>query len=238
MTKFIKQNFILILSIAVFILLPFLYYNHKCEAPDIYLQCIATGVILLFGYATYKFQKETNEFNRLGKIPALIVKKDPLEKEKEIHIENQSDYPAKNVYIGSFLFTNNGESHTILYDEIQLQIIKSYPIIQSDILKEDFRREFEDADKNEYNSPLRERIKNFISKKTKVYLVIALRSQFMNENETLFFFYECNWSNQNALLDTLSFTSKHFSIKEQLYEKSLKEISNRYEEYRKKYKKL
>jgi len=135
-------------------------------------------------------------------------------------------------------FTNDGESHQILYDEIQLQIIKSYPIIQSDILKENFRGEFEDTDKNEYNLTLKNRFVNFISNNTKVYLVIALRSQFMNDDETLIFFYECNCQNQNALLDTLSFTSKHFSIKERLYKKSLEVISDRYENYRKKYKKI
>lgn len=57
----------------------------------------------------------------------------------------------------------------------------------------------------------------------------------MNNDETLLFFYECNYSYQDALLGTLVFTSKHFSIKEQLNEKSLKEINNRYEKYRKKY---
>jgi len=215
--------------------LPFLYYYHKGDAPNIYLQCITTGVILLFGYATYKFQKETNEFNRLSKIPALNVDKDPLEKEKVIYIENQSSYPAKNVYIGSFLFTGDGNKNEILYDEIQSQITKSYPVIQSDILKEDFRDSFreEDNKSENYGSTLRQRIDSFIANQNNsiIYLVIALRSYFMNDAETLLFFYECTPSNQN-----LSFVSKHFSAKEQLYKKALKEINNRYNKYRKKYK--
>jgi len=214
--------------------LPFLYYYHKGEAPNIYLQCITTGVILLFGYATYKFQKETNEFNRLSKIPALNVDKDRLEKEKVIYIENQSVYPAKNVYIGSFLFTGDGNKNEILYDEIQSQISKSYPVIQSDILKEDFRDSFreEDKKKENYGSTLRQRIDSFIANQNNsiIYLVIALRSYFMNDAETLLFFYECTLSNQN-----LSFVSKHFSAKEQLYKKALIEINNRYNKNRKKY---
>ena len=155
-----------------------------------------------------------------------------------IHIENTSDYAAKNVYIGSFLSTSNGEKLETLYDEIQSQITKFYPIIQSEILKKDFRSDFEKDDKKEYGSTLKHRIETFISDNndnSKIYLVIALRSQIMNNDETLLFFYECNYSYQDALLGTLVFTSKHFSIKEQLNEKSLKEINNRYEKYRKKY---
>lgn len=239
MKIFIRHNSILILSTAVFVVLPFLYYYHKGEAPNIYLQCITTGVILLFGYATYKFQKETNEFNRLSKIPALNVDKDKLEREKIIYIENKNDYPAKNVYVGSFLFTGDGKKNKILYHEIQSQIIKSYPVIQADILKQDFRSAFEKDDKEEHGSTLKQRIESFIvsnQNNSIIYLVIALRSYFMNDAETLLFFYECTSSTENDLLGTLSFTSKHFSTKEQLYEKTLKEINRTYNKYRKKYK--
>lgn len=236
-----KHNFIFKLSIVTLIVLPIVYFFNKGEGPAIYITCVTTVVILIFGYSTY-------EFNRLSKIPALNVKKEYLEgKEgKVICIENTSDYPAKNVYIGSFLFSSNGKKHVILYDEIQSQITKFYPVIQYNILKENFRSKFEKDDKKEYKSTtLRQRIKAFISDNIpkneddpKIYLVIALRNHFMNDDETLLFFYECECSNQDDLLNTLLFTSKHFSVKEQLYEKSLKEINNRYEEYRKKYKKI
>ena len=223
----------------VLITLPFIYYHHRAENPNIYLQFLTATVILIFGYATYEFQEKIKEFNRLSKIPALNVDRDELEKHKVIYIENKNDYLAKNVYIGSFLFTGDGTKNEILYDEIQLQIVKAYPIIQSNILKQNFRAEFEEEDekKENYGSTLKNRMQSFIQENTDPYLVIALRGNFMNTNETLLFFYECKYTDSDARWDTLSFTSKHFSARDQLHKKAFEKINKKYKEYCKKYKK-
>ncbi len=232
--KFIRQNFIPIFSIAILmsILLAFILLC-KGESGGIYIQCLIAVVILFFGYFTYRFQKETNEFNRISRLPALNVNRDSIEKEKVIEIENISDYPAKKVYIGSFLSTDTGDSVQILYDEIQQQITKFYPIQQSDVLKPDFR-EKKNMDLQDYILPLKQRIEEFVKRHPdKVYLVIALRNYLMKEDETLFFFYKCKGSTSN--IDNLGFQSEHFSTREGIYKNCLKEITKQYEEHRSKY---
>lgn len=225
--KFIKQNFIYMLSIVIFLLLIFVYIFSQGRDTDIYTKCLNIGVILIFGYSTY-------EFNRLSKIPALNVKKDSIEQVKKIVIENLNDYPAKRVYIGSFLTMDNGEL-TPLYEEIQSQITKHYPIEQTNILNDNFRKNFEDEDKKEYGSTLKERWEQFIKKVSpKNYLVIVLRNYLMTKDETLLFFFECSLSDQNSL-DTLSFKSKHFSTKTTLYRNSLEKITKKYQRYCRKY---
>src|SRR3990172_12270531 len=111
-----KHIFIPLIATVVFVALPFVYWFSNGEGSSIYIQCITAGVALFFGYFNYKFQKETNELNRLSKLPALNVKKEEVEKDKVIHVENKNDYAAKNVYIGSFLFTRDGDKNKILYD--------------------------------------------------------------------------------------------------------------------------
>lgn len=223
--------------IAIFILLtlPFVYWLSKGADSAIYIQCIGSAAILIFGYYTYNFQRETNEFNRLSKLPAFTVTKNEIEKERVIHINNLNNYAANNVYIGSFLFTSDGYKNVLLYDEIQAQVIKCYPIIQSDILKEDFRdaHSGEDQKRENYGSSLRSRINEFINQNNNVYLVIAIRSPLMEVDETLLFYYKCKYDNQNAHLSEISFISVHLSAKETLYKKSLDTVSKRYTEYRK-----
>ncbi len=238
--KFIRQNFIPILSIAILmsILLAFILLC-KGESSGIYIQCLIAVVILFFGYFTYRFQKETNEFNRISKIPALNVKRYSIEDERVIEIENISDYPAKKVYIGSFFVTDAGEIVETLYDEIQQQITKLYPIQQSDVLKNGFRstKELEDEDQIEYGSPLKQRMGTFIKRHhtKKIYLVIALRNYLMTEDETLLFFYQCKCSDSNNI-DKLGFTSEHFSTKRALYKNTLGKITEQYEKHKRKYK--
>ena len=219
------------ISLLILLALLFVYCFSKGTESAIYIQCIGALVLLFFGYFTYEFQKETNEFNRLSKLPAFNVEKNEIEQNRVIQIENINNYVAKNVYIGSFLFTSDGDKNVILYDEIQAQIIKDYPIVQSDILRADFREAHSGEDKKveNYGSPLRSRIENFINQNNNVYLVIAIRNPLMQTDETLLFFYKCNYGDQNVNLGDMNFNSVHFSANEKLYKKSLEIVSKRYD---------
>ncbi len=223
-----------IFTVVIFIALLLVSFYHKGKNT---MQFLNVAVILSLGYFNYKLQEEIKEFNRISKIPDLNINKESLETDKVIKIENLSDYPTKNVYIGSFLITANGNDVEILYDEIQSQIIKSYPIEQGDILKDGFRESFKVEDKKEYGTTLRERMQKFINGNSdnEIYLVIALRNYLMTKDETLLFFYECKYSDHGEI-SSLSFKSKHFSTKTALYKNSLRKITEQYEKHKRKYK--
>ncbi len=190
------SNWIAVLIITTVIFLTFAFYFGSINLNN-YLLSITGLLIAIYTYSTYKLYQTTFDTNRLVYFSTLNVNKAKLENKSIIQIENRSKHIIKDVYIGSFLFTSDGE-HVILYDEIQQLITKSYPIIQSGILEYPFRKKYADEDKKrkEYKEKnLTERLSDFLnehwkSSPPKVHLVIALRTPLMTDRETFLFFYQ------------------------------------------------
>lgn len=228
-----KNSIILFVAILVLVAFPFLYYINNAENPNIYLQCLTAATVFFFGYAAYKFQQQTHEFNRLDRVPHLNVDRTELEQNKVIEIKNLSSFVAFQIYIGSFLFSGDTQNSVVLYDEIQQQIVPSYPVQQGDVLKSDFRKTFSNQDMVNYGSTLEERITKFIgaNKGSPIYLVIALRAKIMKDNELLLFCYKCSYDEKD-LLQSLNFTSQHFSTKEHVYKAIFKTVNSAYKKYR------
>lgn len=228
-----KSYIIPVVTILVIVAFPFLYYKNNGENPDIYLQCLSAATVFFFGYAAYKFQEQTHEFNRLKRVPHLNVTREELEKNNVIEIKNMSSFVATHVYIGSFLFSGDGQKNTILYDEIQQQINPCYPIQQGDVLKLDYREKFNEDDKERYGSTLKKRINKFITEneKSPIYLTIALKARIMKHNELLLFFYKCSIDKSNNL-QPLGFTSQHFAAKEKMYKNIFKAVTYAYKKYK------
>ena len=228
-----KTHIITVVAVLVLVAFPFLYYKNNAENPNIYLQCLTAATVFFFGYSAYKFQEQTHEFNRLNRVPHLNVTRDELEKNKMIEINNMSSFVARHVYIGSFLFSGCAQKSIVLYDEIQQQIVPCYPIQQGDVLKSDFRKKYNEEDKISYGSTLEERIRLFITKNKEdpIYLTIALKAKIMKDNELLLFFYKCSYD-ENNLLQSLGFTSQHFSAKEKCYKAIFKAVTDAYKKYK------
>lgn len=226
-----RKCIILVLIVFDLGVVPFLYYKNNAEDINIYLHYLTAATVFFFSYAAYKFQEQIHEFNRLNRVPHLNITRDELEKNKVIEIKNMSSFVATDVYIGSFLFSGDGQKKTPLLEEKQQQIGPCYPVRQCNVLKSDFREKSNEEDKKEYGSTLVERITKFIPENSgnPIYLTIGLKAKIMEDNELLLFFYECT-SYKDNLYD--GFTAKHFSAKEKMYKDIRKAVTDAYKKYK------
>jgi hypothetical protein len=154
---------------------------------------IATVIVY---YHQLKVMQETLNaqirFNRFAYRPSLMVNREKLEKEGIIQIENNEQRAAYRVFICSYLFSGDGDRHVVLYREIRQFITLGDPVAQSDILRQDFRAQFDAEDIARYGSPLKTRLDQFFSqygKDSGLLLVVSVRTPLYEPQETGMFFF-------------------------------------------------
>lgn len=184
--------------------------------------------VLVFGVFTYLFQSDMIRFNRLGHRPSLIVNRAELERNRVIQIENREQRIAYEVYIGSFLFSEDASDHVVLYDEIQAFVAQDYSVVQSDILRPPFRSNFQTEDQSKYGGSLEARLTRFLAttQGRSVVLVIALRTQLQEPSEAALFFFGAGGIDR---LEAAQWQSIHLSRVTDLYRAAFSVANEHYD---------
>jgi hypothetical protein len=110
---------------------------------------------------------------------------------RQLVFQNSGPKTARDIYICSFLITEDGNESSILYDEIAHRLASGNPICQGDILTGDGRSNFLTEDMEYYKSTLNDRIKSFSARTVgPVRLCAVVRAQGDSIENTILEFWK------------------------------------------------